>query len=414
MVDANIQVTPDGVNRVGQNHTFTGHVNVNNGTGQVNAPDGTTINFTVNNAARGSCTTAGGTGSCSLTLTSAMTGVWAVRASTTVSVGGLTLTRSTDGVAPNSGPAMKRWVNAKISIAPSATNVVGQPHTFTVTLQKDTGDGNGFVAASGEHVTVTLTDSNGAAHTAPTGTCTNGGANTDANGQCTITFNSPSAGKVTGHASSTLSVVGSAPFTVQTDGAGLNSADAVKTYVDANIQITPRTARTRRPSHVHGARQRNNAGRRVPERAGRHAISFTKTGPGKFTARTRAPSPRRPTGSCTVRSPRRRPARRVTAPRRCRSAALTITRDDTATRTRGDTGRPTRRGSTRRSRSRRRRRNPVGTTHMLTGHVNVNLGTGFVNAPAGTEITFSIVSGPGSFVGGATAAPRSAPAAPAP
>ena len=44
--------------------------------------------------------------------------------------------------------------------------------------------------------------------------------------------------------------------------------------------------------------------------------------------------------------------------------------------------------------------NPVGTTHTFTGHVNVNDGTGFVNAPAGTTITFTIDSGPGSFVGG--------------
>ena len=75
-----------------------------------------------------------------------------------------------------------------------------------MTLLKDIGDGNGFVAAAGEHVDVTLTDSNGAAHTAATGTCTNAGANTDANGQCTITFTSPSTGKVTAHASASLSI----------------------------------------------------------------------------------------------------------------------------------------------------------------------------------------------------------------
>ena len=42
-----------------------------------------------------------------------------------------------------------------------------------------------------------------------------------------------------GHATTTLSVAGSAPFTVATDGAAPNSGDAVKTFVDANIQITP-------------------------------------------------------------------------------------------------------------------------------------------------------------------------------
>ena len=55
-------------------------------------------------------------------------------------------------------------------------------------------------------------------------------------------INSSTAGKVTAHASSTLSVAGSAAFTVQTDGVAPNSGNAVKTYVDANIQITPATA----------------------------------------------------------------------------------------------------------------------------------------------------------------------------
>ena len=84
-------------------------------------------------------------------------------------------------------------VNASIAIAPSMTNEVGKPHTFTVTVKKDTG--SGLAPAAGEHVDVTLTDSNGAAHTAPTGTCTNAGPNTDSSGQCTITFSSPTAGR---------------------------------------------------------------------------------------------------------------------------------------------------------------------------------------------------------------------------
>jgi hypothetical protein len=170
---------------------------------------------------------------------------------------------------------------AKISIAPNATNEVGQPHTFTVTLQKDTG--SGFVPAAGEHVDVTLTDSNGAFHTAPTGTCTNAGPNTDAAGQCTITFTSNSAGKVTGHASATLNL--GTPIFVETDGVPPNSGNAVKRFVDANIQITP-------------------------------------------------------SGT-----------------------------------------------------------NPVGATHTFTGHVNVNTGNGagFVNAPNGTQISFTIDSGPGGF-----------------
>src|SRR5262249_54743534 len=43
----------------------------------------------------------------------------------------------------------------------------------------------------------------------------------------------------------------------------------------------------------------------------------------------------------------------------------------------------------------------VGTNHTLTGHVNLAPdGSTFSNAPAGTLITFSKLSGPGTFVGG--------------
>src|SRR4051812_31072380 len=214
VVDANIQITPNGVNRVGDVHVFTAHVNVDNGTGSVSAPDGTQISFNIDSGpgsftTASPCPTAGGTGSCTISLSSAVTGVTTVSAHTTVSVAGVQLTKSTDNIPANSGPATKTWVNAKISIAPNATNEIGQPHTFTATLQKDPGTGT-FVAAAGETVTVTLTGTNGATPT-PAGPFV---ATTDASGQFAVTFTSPSTGIVTGHASSTLSVAGSAPFTV--------------------------------------------------------------------------------------------------------------------------------------------------------------------------------------------------------
>jgi hypothetical protein len=242
VVDANIQITPTATNHVGDTHTFTAHVNVNDGTGSANAPDGTQISFSIDSGPGGftsanPCTTAGGTGSCTINLSSAVTGVTTVSAHSTVSVGGISLTRDTNGVPANSGPAVKTWVNAKITITPNATNAVGQPHTFTATLSKDTGTGT-FVAAAGETVTITLTNSNGAA-ASPAGPFT---GTTDANGQFAVTFTSASTGTVTGHASSTLSVNGSAAFTVQTDGSAPNSGDAVKRFVNANIQITPANA----------------------------------------------------------------------------------------------------------------------------------------------------------------------------
>src|SRR5690349_15981896 len=110
---------------------------------------------------------------------------------------------------------------------------------FAVTVLKNLGDGAGFVAAAGEHVAFTLTDANGASHSAATGTCTGAGANTDANGQCTIIFSSPSAGTVTGHASVSLTI-GTVTLSRATgDGAHGDTANAVKKFVDAKISISP-------------------------------------------------------------------------------------------------------------------------------------------------------------------------------
>ncbi len=107
---------------------------------------------------------------------------------------------------------------------------------------KDPGDGIGFVAAAGEHVNFTLTDSNGAASmlNAAASTCDDAGANTNASGQCTIVFNSTTAGKVTG--ACVVDALGrrlGAVHRRDRRSVAPNSGDAVKTFVDANIQITP-------------------------------------------------------------------------------------------------------------------------------------------------------------------------------
>jgi hypothetical protein len=406
VVDANVSITPNGTNRIGQAHTFTAHVNVNNGTGFAPAPDGTSISFTNDNGpgtftTPNPCTTTGGTGSCTVTLTSGTTGVTTVSAHVTVGVGGLSVHRDTNGVGGNSGPATKTWVNAKIAIAQSATNGVGQPHTFTVTLSKDTGTGS-FVPAAGEHVDVTLTDSAGAAHTAPTGSCTSSGANTDANGQCTITFTSPTAGKVTAHATSTLSVAGSAPFTVATDGTGLNSSDTLKTFVDANIQISPLTATNAVGTpHTFTAHVNvNDSTGFVPAPAGTSIAFSITSGPGSFVGGVNTCVTVGATGECSVQ------ITSATAGVTTLKASTTLSVGGvTLTRATGDTNAGD-------SASAQKTwvdaniqitpataTNPLNTTHVLTGHVNVNSGTGFVNAPDGTAIAFALVSGPGGFVG---------------
>ena len=188
-VDANIQIHPERHQHVGTTHTFTAHVNVNKGDGAgfVNAPAGTVITFTKDS----------GPGSSRLRPRVPLprhrqvhghdhSGVAGSRSCSAASrprsaASASPVTRAHDAERPagpgGSGPATKVWVAARISIAPNATNEIGQPHTFTVTLEKDSG--TGFGPAANEHVAVTLTPSGGATHSsAATGTCTNSGPNT--------------------------------------------------------------------------------------------------------------------------------------------------------------------------------------------------------------------------------------------
>jgi len=115
--DASIQITPSATNPVGATHTFTGHASVSNDQGPANAPDGTQISFTIDSGpgaftSANPCTTTGGTGSCSITLVSSTPGTTVVSAHVTVSVGGVALTRRTDGTGANSGPATKLWAGS--------------------------------------------------------------------------------------------------------------------------------------------------------------------------------------------------------------------------------------------------------------------------------------------------------------
>ena len=108
-----------------------------------------------------------------------------------------------------------------ITITPSETNEVGEPHTFTVTVLEDTGDGidsdgdgSDFDPASNATVTVTLDGINGAVPdvSAPTDEApadpTVVVGLTDSNGQFQVTFTSAFAGQVIGNASTTHTVNG--------------------------------------------------------------------------------------------------------------------------------------------------------------------------------------------------------------
>jgi Prealbumin-like fold domain len=248
-VDAKIAVSPlTATNEVNSAHTITATVQQNDGlatggdgvNGFAPAPAGTLVTFSLlNNSATATfvggntCTTIGVTGACTVQINTSSAGSVDIHATTTFNVGGISVTRATTGTGGNSVNANKVYVDAYITIGPAtATNTVGDPHTFTVTVKQNLGDGAGFVnAPDGTKPTVTLTDTLGASSSISSNTCASPGT---VNGTCTVTFTSTTAGTVTGHATVTLTV-GGVSLTRATDGTGQNSGDAVKFFVAGSI-----------------------------------------------------------------------------------------------------------------------------------------------------------------------------------
>jgi hypothetical protein len=232
-VDAQIQVGVSGANPVNQARTITGTVYSNPGLGFVPAPDGTVITFSIVSGPGVltplSCTTTGGTGSCSVTLTSSEPGTTVVGATTDVMVGSVQLTRSAAGAEL----ATIAWVDAQIGLNPlSATNFVGAPQALSATVQQTTGPG-WTAAPDGTLVTFSLlNNSAGAAFVGGGDTCATSG------GSCSVGILGSAAGTVTVHAVTSLSV-GGADLTRATASGGNNSADAIFTFVTPTGQLAP-------------------------------------------------------------------------------------------------------------------------------------------------------------------------------
>jgi len=238
---ANIGIEADDVNEVGQEHTFT--VTVNQELGAIETPiEGvfpavtlTDANGSAVDPISDTCVDDGintGTdanGQCTVTFTSDTPGTITGHAAVDVTVGGQTTHVETDGEGNNSDDAVKRFVDAFITInPPEDTNSIGETHTFTVNVQQDDGTGAGFVdVLDGTIVTVTLTgDADSVVDT-----CANPGTS---GGECTVTFTSDTVGDVTGHASVDLTFDGLSVHR-ETDGTGQNSGNALKHFVAGSI-----------------------------------------------------------------------------------------------------------------------------------------------------------------------------------
>ena len=264
-VDAQIDLSPlTATNIVNQAHTITATVQQDDGipaagggdgvTGFAPAPNGTLVTFSLLNNTAGAafvggvntCTTSGGTGTCTVQINTSTPGGVDIHATTTFSVGGVSLTRATGTGGLNSADAHKTYVNAQIDLSPlTATNAVNSPHTITATVQQDdgipaAGGGDGVTgfgpAPNGTLVTFSLLNNTaGATFVGAVSTCTTTG------GTCSVQINTSTAGGVDIHATTTFSVGGQS-ITVSTGTGGLNSADAHKTYVDAQIDVSPLNA----------------------------------------------------------------------------------------------------------------------------------------------------------------------------
>ena len=112
----------------------------------MDAPDGTTVTFSLlnndgvaeflldaNDDPITTCTTTDG--ECTITIKGLQPGSVDVHATTTFNIGTVSVTRSTDGTAPNSGDANKIFVDASIAISPlEDENNVESEHVFTITV----------------------------------------------------------------------------------------------------------------------------------------------------------------------------------------------------------------------------------------------------------------------------------------
>jgi hypothetical protein len=400
--DANIQLSPaTATNAVGTNHTLHCHVNVSpDGVTFSNAPDGTVCTVTITSGpgtpSSQNCTTSGGTGTCDVVITSATVGTTTLNASTTVTVTGVVLTRTTNGVAGNSGPAQKNWVDANIQISPpTATNAVGTNHVLTITVNAL----GGTIDAGPHTATASIVSGPGSFVGSPSCTYTGGAATAS----CTVTISSTATGTTVVQATSNIPVNGQViPRTTASNPGPGGSGNASKTWVDANINITPANATNEIGTNHVLTITINALGGTID--AGPHtATASIVSGPGSFVGSpTCTYTGGAATASCTVTITSATPGTTVVqATSNIPVGGVVITR------TTGTAANTASGGSGNASKTwvdaniqitPQTASNPTGTNHTLTGHVNVNPGTGFVNAPDGTVINFSLTN-----AGGATA-----------
>lgn len=246
--DFNVVVGPDAENLVGEDHTF--YIEVSSTDEGIDL-NGHTVNYTwlapdATEADAGACET-GSTqlpgdeeetnGACAVTVDSEVTGQG------TITIVSLVLTEGTvDGddstvefdVTGETGPAAdtatKTWIDYRVSVSPETDeNLTGSNHVFTVLIERDSGDGDGFQPLADANPSLEITDGPGDI-LAPANLCASVG--TDASGECTVTISSSETGTTTVRAS----YLGAA---ADSEAVTFGSNLATKKWVDYLIDVDP-------------------------------------------------------------------------------------------------------------------------------------------------------------------------------
>jgi hypothetical protein len=240
--DMSIAITPNtATNEVRNAHVFTVTVTqVPNGATPATTVDITrtvtpTPNITNTTTCGAGIAFVGNVATCTITINSGVPNVFTANASATAVIGGLTLTRATNGNAGpgGSGPATKTFVDARINLSPlNATNDVGQNHVITAFVEESTG--GAFGPSVGRTVTFSLVNNGISAAFVGSNTCV-----TDATGHCPITIVAPNPGGVDIHATTSFTLSG-IPLTRSTaDGLTGDGPNAHKNYVSGFVTINP-------------------------------------------------------------------------------------------------------------------------------------------------------------------------------
>ena len=290
-------VADSATNQAGDEHVFTISAELERGDGSVGPASGATAYFTWTGDG---AVTGGGTpapppdnrfectldaaGECDVTVDNATTGsgeIEIVQIDTTVDGDDISATPTVSLIPTDGGSltATKTWVDLVVDVFPDATNLLGDPHTFTLEAGIDRdGDGIGDEPAVGATFTYSWSGA-----TKPTGFPTCGPA--DANGQCTVVVDSATpVQQVITITEVTATVDGSSVTSTspQPDAAG-GSVTAAKRWIAFDVELTPSASNPVGVDHVFTITALRNYGPQLTPLTTGGEVTFEWTGTGAVT-----------------------------------------------------------------------------------------------------------------------------------